>query len=158
MTSSPQMLTKICVWPSEYFPCKVEVPPGIRSLGVIEHYYTAPPLRPLAALSIAPWPAARLFELCLFDARNKTAFRTEAEFSIFIFKISVICSSIIFQGINWMAPMITNHYLVKKCQKMTLPVRWGATENELFVDAPPKTNRLLRRPRKRTVCWRDTEN
>jgi len=131
---------------------RVEVPPGVRSLGVIEHYYTAPPLRPLAALGIAPWPAARLFELCLFVARNKTAFRTEAEFSIFILKIFVICPLIIFQGINRMAPMITNQSLVSKCQKMTLPVCLGATENELFVDAPPKTNRLLRRLRKRTVC------
>ena len=26
MTSSPQMLTKICVWPSEYFPCKYQTP------------------------------------------------------------------------------------------------------------------------------------
>jgi len=27
-----------------------------------------------------------------------------------------------------------------------------------FVEAPPKTNRLVRRSRKQTVCWRDTEN
>jgi len=95
------------------YPCRIirttrTIQPGFVKLTSLQQR-AAPPLRPLAALGRAPWPAARLFELCLFVARNKTACRTEAGFSIFILKIFVICSLIIFQGINRMAPMITNN-------------------------------------------------